>query len=126
SAYEHEVEKFSQCGADIIINKPILFPELEAQLSNLFPKEISLVEIDALSTRVCARPQFSDTHKIPSDILNNIEELADFGLVTELEEKLEGLSDLHKELSQYLLSLSTAMKLGEVAETARRIIESGR
>jgi len=126
SVCEHEVEKFSQCGADLFINKPIFFPELEAQLSNLFPQEITLVELEASSTRVCASPQFSDTHKIPSGILNDIEELAEFGLVTELEEKLEGLNALHRDLSQYLLSLSTAMKLGEVAETARRIIESGK
>jgi signal transduction histidine kinase/DNA-binding response OmpR family regulator len=136
SVLNHEEKAFLEAGADAAIKKPVTFGELTQTIAVMLHDDVDSVadeEHDASETPSrkegasdsSATDVMTAFENIPLELVAEIGELADLGLMTELNQKLEVLHDVHKELALHLQGLARSLKLDDIARFAEKLNDHG-
>ena len=126
SVFEEDETTYITYGADDSVKKPVIYSELEETIVSLFPDKVSF---SYKPTRVVnARNGSNDLEMhsvdVDKDLLESIGDLAEIGLLSELEIKLEELKTCNETLAAHFYTLVSEYKLDEVANSARRLIDN--
>jgi len=65
-------------------------------------------------------PSFANT-AIPTEMLSQIEEMAEMGLLSELQAKITELKSVHSQFAEHLSGLAEKMQFDDIAELARKL-----
>jgi len=127
SVYDQNDLFYTKYEADSLLLKPLIYKDLCREIVKLFPGQAfydgDSAKVDAnTATSIDGNISLNETSR---QLLKDIEELAEIGLLSDLEEKLKILNDLHKEIAGPLISLLNDFNLDEVANSARRLIVNG-